>query len=45
MSGSCHLDIASNIEIGVERQIFVIVFLTAAKFYNLWRIQGIIRVP
>ena len=33
---SCHLDRASNVEIGVECQIFVIViFLTAAKFYNL----------
>ena len=45
MSGSCHLDRASNVEIGVEGQIFVIViFLTAAEFYNLAHIQGIIRV-
>ena len=46
MSGSCHLDRASNVEIGVECQIFVIVifFLTAAKFYNMGHIQGIIRV-
>ena len=46
MSGSCHLDRASNVEIGVERQIFVIVFffLTSAEFYNLGHIQGIIRV-
>ena len=36
MSGSCQLDIASNVEIGTECQIFVIViFLTAAEFYNL----------
>ena len=26
MSGSCHLDRASNVEIGVEYQIFVIIF-------------------
>ena len=33
MSGSCHLDRASNVEIGVECQIFVIViFLTASEF-------------
>ena len=46
MSGSCHLDRALNVKIGVECQIFVIVifFLTAAKFYNLGHIQGIIRV-
>ena len=45
MSGSCHLDRASNVEIGVECQIFVIViFSTAAKSYNLGYIQGIIRV-
>ena len=46
MSGSCHLDRASNVEIGVECQIFVIVifFLTVAEFYNLGHIQGIIRV-
>ena len=42
---SCHLARALNIEIGVEFQIFVTVFLTAAKFYNLGHIQGIIRVP
>ena len=42
MSGSCHLDRASRVEIG---QIYVIViFLTAAKFYNLGQIQGILRV-
>ena len=27
MSGSCHLDRASNVEIGVECQIFVIVII------------------
>jgi hypothetical protein len=42
-SASCHLDRASNVEIGVECQIFVIV-LTVAKLYNLGHIQGIIRV-
>ena len=43
MSGSCHLDRASNVEIGVECQVFVILlsFLTAAEFYNVGRIQGI----
>ena len=46
MSGSCHLDRASNVEIGVECEIFVIfTFLTAPEFYNLGHIQGIIRVP
>ena len=41
MSNSCHLDRASNIEIGVECQIFVIViFLTASEFYKLGHIQG-----
>ena len=45
MSGSCHLDRASNVEIGVECQMFVIaIFLTAVEFYNLGHIQGIIRV-
>ena len=45
MSGSCHLDRALNVEIGVECQMFVIViFLTAAEFYNLGHIQGIISV-
>ena len=45
LSGSCHLDIALIVEIGVECQILVIViFLTAAEFYNLGHIQGIIRV-
>ena len=44
MSGSCHLDRASNVKIGVECQIFVIViFLTATKFYNLGHIQGILK--
>ena len=42
MSGSCHSDRASNVKIGVECQILVIViFLTAAEFYNLGHIQGI----
>ena len=45
MSGSCHLDRALNVQIGVECQIFVIVkFLTAVEFYNFGHIQGIIRV-
>ena len=45
MSDSCHLDMALNVEIGVECQIFVIVtFLNAIEFYNLGHIQGIIRV-
>ena len=45
MSGACHLDRVLNVEIGVECQIFVIVtFLTAAEFYNLGHIQGIIRM-
>ena len=36
---------ASNVEIGVECQIFVtVVFLTVAEFYNLGHIQGIKRV-
>ena len=40
MSGSCHLDRASNVEIGVECQIFVVFFLTATEFYNLGHILG-----
>ena len=45
MSGSCHLDRVLNVEVGVGCQIFVIVtFFTAAEFYNLGPIQGIIRV-
>ena len=41
-SGSCHLDKASNVKIGVECQIFVIaIFLTVAEVYNLGHIQGI----
>jgi hypothetical protein len=43
MSGSCHLDRALNVEIGVECQILSF-FLTEAKFYNLGHIQSIIRV-
>ena len=40
MSGSCHLDRASNVEIGVECQIFVIViFFTVSECY-----KGTIRV-
>ena len=36
MSGSCHLDRALNIKIGVECQIFVIViFFNYGQFYNL----------
>ena len=43
ISGSCHLDRASNVEIGVECQTFVIfIILTATEFYNLGHIQGII---
>ena len=46
MSSSCHLDRASNVEIVIEYQIFVIVifFLTVTEFYNLGNIQGIISV-
>ena len=33
MSGSCHLDRASNVEIGIECQIFVIVV-----FFNCGRV-------
>ena len=45
MSGLCHLDRASNVEMGVECQIFVsVTFLTPAEFYHLGHIQGIIRV-
>ena len=46
MSGSCRLDRVLNVEIGVEYQIYVIVisFFTAAEFYNLVKIKGIIRV-
>ena len=46
MSGSCHLDRASNVEIGVECQIKLLLLssLTAAELYNLGYIQGIIRV-
>ena len=43
MFGSCHLDRAPNVEIGVECQIFVIVI-----FFNCGRVlghnQGILRV-
>ena len=41
MSDSCHLDRASNVEIGVECQIFVNVIVTVVEFYNLGHIQGI----
>ena len=45
MSGSCLLDRALNVEIGVECQILLLLsFLTAAEFYNLGHILGIIRV-
>ena len=44
MFGSCHLDRASIIEIGVECQIFLIlILLTADEFCNLGHIQGIIK--
>ena len=44
MSGSSHLDRASNVKIGVEYQIFVIViFFYCGQFYNLGHIQDIIR--
>ena len=46
MFSSCHLERASNVEIGVECQIFLIViFLTATEFYNLGHTQGIIKLP
>ena len=41
MSDSFHVDRASNVENGVECQIFVIVF-NWAEFHNLGHIQGII---
>ena len=46
MSGSCYLDKALNVEIGVECQIFVtVIFFDCGNyFYNLGHIQGIIRV-
>ena len=45
LSCSYHLDRGSDVEIGVECQIFVIVIsFNAAEFYNLGHIQGIIRV-
>ena len=31
MSGSCHLERASNVEIGVECQIFVIIFFNCSR--------------
>ena len=37
MSGSCHLDRASNVEIGVECQIFVIViFFNCGQVLQFW---------
>ena len=43
MSGSCHLDRASNVKIGVECQIFVIViFLTVVQFSNLVKFGAIL---
>ena len=44
MSGSCHLDSTLNVEIGVVKYWLLLSFLTAAKFYDLGDIQGIIRV-
>ena len=45
MYGSCHLDSALNVEIGVEYQMFVIViFFHCSRVYNLGHLQGIIRV-
>ena len=42
MSGSCHLDRALNVKIGVECKIFVIViFFNCDRVYNLGHIQGI----
>ena len=41
MSGSCHLDRALNVEIGVK---YLLLLSSAPKFYNLGHIQGIIRV-
>ena len=36
MSGSCHLDRVSNVEIGLNVKYFLsLSFLSAAKFYNL----------
>ena len=43
MSGSCHWDRASNVEIGVVYQIFVIViFFNCGESYNAGHIQDII---
>ena len=47
MSRSCHLDRASNVEIGIElnvKYLLMLSFLSAVEFYNLGHIQGIIRV-
>jgi hypothetical protein len=44
VSGSCHFDRLSNVEIGVECQIFIIFFSTGTEFYNLGHIQGFIKV-
>ena len=41
LSGSCHLARASNVEIGVECQIFVsVIFLNYGDIYNFGHIQG-----
>ena len=44
MSGSCQLDRASNVKILIECQIFVVIFLTEAEFYNLGYIKGVVSV-
>ena len=45
MSGSCHLERVSNVEIGLNvKYLLLLSFLTAVEFYNLGHILGIIRV-
>ena len=37
MSGSCHLDRASNVKIGVECQIFaIVIFLNCSHVLQFW---------
>ena len=46
MSGSCHLDRALNVEIGVECQILLLLpFLTETEFYNLRKKKTNISSP
>ena len=48
MSGSCHLDKASNVKIGVECQIFVMMFsLVSRKFLSMPNITlySVAKIP